>query len=117
MQRIKLSIYNVIGNSFCTDAYDGQIVYEFIKKAFTEKNTVILDFQNIEMLTAAFLNTLVGQLYGEYNYDFIKNNLSVDNILPEDVILLKRVVETAKLYYSDNKRLQKSINEILADEY
>jgi Icc-related predicted phosphoesterase len=115
MEQIRISVYNSVGNSFCTEADDGKIVYESIKNAIVNKKSVILDFQNVEMITSAFLNTSVGQLYGEYAEDFIKNNLSVENILPEDAVLLKRVVETAKLYYNDDGSLQESINEILED--
>jgi hypothetical protein len=74
---------------------------------------VLLDFQNIEVLTAAFLNTSIGQLYSKYSSEVIKSNLSVENMFPEDVILLKKVVETAKLFYRDPGSLKKSIDDIL----
>lgn len=74
-----------------------------------------VDFQNVEMITSAFLNTVVGQLYRDYHSAFIKEHLSVVNMLPEDMALLKRAVDTVKLFYSDPERLQKSIDEILGE--
>ena len=115
MEQIRINIYNIIGNSFAIEAEDGEIVYKRIEKSFDEMRVVILDFQNIEMLTSAFLNTSIGQLYGKYPSEIMKSSLSVENMLPEDVILLKRVVETAKLFYSDPDRLKKSIDDILGD--
>lgn len=115
MESVKLSIYNIIGNSFGVEADDGEIVHKAIIHAFNEQRNVQLDFQNIEMITSAFLNTAVGQLYRDHDTDFIRKHLSVINMLPEDMALLKRAVDTAKLFYSDPDRLQKSIDEILGE--
>lgn len=115
MEVIKVIVYNIVGNSFCIEADDGQLIFNLLDKAFKEERTAQLDFQNVEMVTSAFLNTAVGQLYRDYSVDFIKQHLSVVNMLPEDMALLKRAVDTAKLFYSDPERLQKSINEILGE--
>ncbi|TXI99409.1 MAG: DUF4325 domain-containing protein [Neisseriales bacterium] len=113
MKEIRINIYNIIGNSFAIEADDGELIYKRIEQVFDEKRMVLLDFQNIEVLTAAFLNTSIGQLYSKYSSEVIKSNLSVENMLLEDMILLKRVVETAKLFYSDPSGLKKSIDDIL----
>ncbi|MCD4803205.1 MAG: STAS-like domain-containing protein [Anaerolineales bacterium] len=68
------------------------------------------------MLTSAFLNTAIGQLYRDFTEEKIKSSLSVKHMLPEDKALLKRVTTTAKLYYNDPERMQNSINEILGEE-
>lgn len=115
MEAIKIIIYREVGNSFCVEADDGQLIFDLLNKAFKVNRAVQLDFQNVEMITSAFLNTAVGQLYRDYSADFIKQNLSVVNMLPEDMALLKRAVDTAKLFYSDPERLQKSIDEILGE--
>lgn len=115
MEAIKIIVYNVVGNSFCVEADDGQLIYDLLDKAFKENRITQLDFQNVEMITSAFLNTAVGQLYRDYAASFIKEHLSVVNMLPEDMSLLKRTVDTAKLFYSDPDRLQKSIDEILGE--
>lgn len=63
MEEIRINIYNIIGNSFAIEADDGELIYKRIEQVFDEKRMVLLDFQNIEVLTAAFLNTSIGQLY------------------------------------------------------
>ena len=100
--------------SFCRSD-DGQKVYELIKKALLENRKVKVSFQNVEMLTSAFLNTAIGQLYKDFSEGEIKNTLSVDNMSKEDASLLKRVVSTAKLYYKDPEEMEKSIAEILGE--
>ena len=115
MVEVRVNVFNIVGSAFCVDADDGQLVYNVIKKNLLEVNKIILSFQNVEMITSAFLNTAIGQLYGEFEENQIKSNLSVENISPEDITLLKRVVETAKLYYKNPERMQKSIDDILGE--
>ncbi len=115
MEILTISVFNAVGNSFCVEADDGQIVYELIKKALQENRKVKVSFQNVEMLTSAFLNTAIGQLYKDFSEVEIKNNLSVDNMSKEDASLLKRVVGTAKLYYKNPEEMEKSITEILGE--
>lgn len=115
MENTTINIVNIIGDIYGVEADDGQKVFTLIKKAFDRNQKVILSFLNIEMLTTAFLNTAVGQLYKDYSEEEIKTNLKVTNITDSGKISLKRVVDTAKLYYKDPEALQRSINEILED--
>ena len=115
MENSIINIVNVVGDSFCVEAENGQKVFELIKKIFLEKKQVTLSFLNVEMLTTAFLNTAIGQLYREFPEEVIKENLKVENLSQSGLVSLKRVVDTAKLYYKDPDAMQKSINEILGD--
>ena len=110
-----INIVNTVGDSFCVEAEDGQKVFELIKKVLLEKRKVTLSFLNVEMLTTAFLNTAIGQLYREFPEEVIKENLKVENLSQNGIVSLKRVVDTAKLYYKDPDAMQKSIYEILGD--
>jgi hypothetical protein len=116
MESSTINIVNTIGDVYGVEADDGQKVYEFIKKAFAENRKVVLSFLNIEMLTTAFLNTAVGQLYRDFSEEEIRENFRVANISESGKVILKRVVDTAKLFYKDPdtfQRLQQSIDEVL----
>lgn len=115
MNEIIINVFNIVGNSFCVESDDGHKVFDLIKKALQEGKKVKLSFQNVEMMTSAFLNTAIGQLYRDFKEDTIKSNLSVEQMLPEDRALLKRVVKTAKLYYKNPEKMQESIKEILGE--
>lgn len=115
MDNTTINIVNTVGDSFCVEAEDGQKVFELIKKALSEKRSVTLSFLNVEMLTTAFLNTAVGQLYRDFSEEFIKENLKVENLTNSGIVSLKRVVDTAKLYYKDPEAMQRSINEIMGE--
>jgi Icc-related predicted phosphoesterase len=115
MQDITISVFSIVGNSFCVESDDGEKVFKLIKKGLNENKKIILSFQNVEMLTSAFLNTAIGQLYRDFDEEKIKSSLEVENLSPEDKVLLKRVTSTAKLYYKDPDRMKKSIAEILGE--
>lgn len=115
MENVTIKIVNTIGDVYGVEAEDGEKVFKLIAKAFLDKKKVDLSFQNIEMLTTAFLNTAVGQLYRDFTEDFIKENLKVSDVTESGKVALKRVVDTAKLYYKDPEAMQRSINEILED--
>ncbi|MCK5202188.1 MAG: STAS-like domain-containing protein [Spirochaetales bacterium] len=114
MNIIKLSVYSITGDSFCIAAEDGEKVFLQLKKAMDEKMPIDLSFLNIEMLTSAFLNTAIGQMYDSFDENEIKSRLSVSDIKDEDKLLLKRVVDTAKAYYKNPSQFEESINKIIA---
>lgn len=115
MESITINIKNEIGDAYGVEADDGQKIFEHIFKAFKDKKMVVLSFLNIEMLTTAFLNTAVGQLYKDFSEEFIKENLKVSDISESGKVALKRVVDTAKLFYKDPDALKRSIDEISED--
>jgi len=113
---INIQVTNIIDHVYAVEAEEGQKLYELIREAFEEKRKVVLSFLNIEMMTAAFLNTAIGQLYEDFSEENIKENLSIENISESGKVMLKRVVDTAKLYYNNPEefqRIQQNINEIL----
>ena len=113
MESTTINIVNTIGDVYGVEAEDGQKVYELLKKAIDAGHKVVLSFLNIEMLTTAFLNTAIGQLYRDYSEEQIKQLLQVTDISDSGKVALKRVVETAKLFYSDPDALQRSIDDII----
>jgi len=115
MESTTINIVNTIGDVYGVEAEDGQKVYELLRKAIDGGHKVILSFLNVEMLTTAFLNTAIGQLYKDYSEEQVKQHLQVIDISDSGKVALKRVVDTAKLFYSDPDALQRSINEILGD--
>lgn len=115
MEKLTVNVFNTVGSSFCVEAEDGQKVFDLIYKGLKEKRKVLVSFLNVEMLTTAFLNTAIGQLYKDFPEAEIKENLEVENISRQGAVGLKRVIDTAKLYYKDPGAMERSINEILGE--
>jgi hypothetical protein len=103
-EQITIRIFEVVGSGLCVASDDGQKVYDQINAAFKNERRVQLSFLNVDSITSAFLNAAIGQLYGEFSEEQIRANLKVVDISQDDIALLKRVVETAKFYFSDPHR-------------
>ena len=114
-QAVVKSVYQIVGNEICVEAEDGLKVSAIIRDFISNKKKIQLSFLNVKMLTSAFLNTAIGILYKDFSDEDIKTYLSVIDIDSTDAVLLKRVVETAKTFYSDPDRIRNSLNEILEE--
>ena len=98
-EEIQISMFEVVGGPLCVASNDGQKVYDRIAAVLKTNRSVTLSFHKITMLTAAFLNTAIGQLYGTFSEEEIRSQLKVKDIESDDLALLKRVVDNAKLYF------------------
>ena len=106
-----MSVHEVVGAPLCVAASDGERVYKRLAAALTKECKVVLTFRNVTALTAAFLNTAVGQLYGKFDEEKIRELLSVRDIEKDDLVRLKLVVDTAKAYYKDPTNVKKILRE------
>ena len=115
-KNISIAIFEVVGSSLCVASGDGQKVYDRLAGALQRGCHVALSFRNVTTLTSAFLNAAIGQLYGQFNEERIRSQLRVEDMQPDDIALLKRVVDTAKLYFKDPQRFERVIREDQGDE-
>lgn len=115
-EHIHISAFEAVGSPFCVASSDGQKIYDHLTAALKMDRSIALSFRNVTTLTAAFLNAAIGQLYGIFSEEQIRSRLKVVDIEPNDLALLKRVVETAKLYFKDPGRFDRVIQEIMEDE-
>jgi hypothetical protein len=116
MNKKKISIFEIIGSGLCVSSSDGQKVHDRLASALREGVSVSLSFLNVSTLTSAFLNSAIGQLYGEFSETEIKQLLSVQDIALDDATLLKRVVDTAKQYFADPERFNTAIKAARGDD-
>jgi hypothetical protein len=114
-KNIALNVFEIVGSPLCVASDDGQRVFDRIASAFKEQRNVTLSFLNVSSLTSAFLNAAIGQLYGSFSEDQIRSQLKVKDMQPDDLALLKRVVDTAKQYFKDPERFNKAVEEVLRD--
>ncbi|MDR2824577.1 MAG: STAS-like domain-containing protein [Prevotellaceae bacterium] len=100
---VNIEVANIIGDVYAIEAAEGQKVFSMLKKAFEENKKVVLSFLNVKIMTTAFLNTAIGELYGvkEFSEEFIKTNLRIENMTDAGKIMLKKVVENATIRYYD----------------
>lgn len=113
---LTILIFEVVGSPLCVASSDGQKVYERIAAALREGRNVMVSFLNISTLTSAFLNAAIGQLYGEFSEEQIRALIKVQDMQPDDLALLKRVVETAKEYFKNPQKFDQAVRDELGDE-
>lgn len=109
-------VFEVVGSGICVSSDDGQKVHDQIAAALRKGKKVRVSFLNVDSLTSAFLNAAIGQLYGEFPDEKIKESLAVSDMEADDLALLKRVVETAKSYFRDPLRFKKAREEALEEK-
>lgn len=113
---IRISLFEFVGSPFCVASDDGQKVYDRLDAALKANREVVLSFRNVTALTAAFLNAAVGQLYGTFSEDHIRDLLKAEDAEQDDLALLKCVVDNARLYFKDPKRYDQVVREVMGDE-
>ncbi len=115
-QNLHISIFETVGSQLCVASDDGQKVHDRVALALKEGRHVTVSFLNVTSLTSAFLNAAIGQLYGSFTEEQIRSLLKVQDMQPDDIALLKRVVETAKQYFKDPERFQQAVREALGED-
>lgn len=114
-ETITLSVFEIVGSHLCVASDDGEKVHELIAATLRERRSATVSFLHVSSLTAAFLNAAIGQLYGTFSEERIRAKLRVKDMQPDDLALLKRVVDTAKQYFKDPKRFNRAVQEAIED--
>ena len=91
-------VYNQTG-SYCTDPYDGDIIYDMIYKGLTNEKKVTLSFASVVIIIPAFLNHAIGQLYRDFEIDVIRKNFNIFSLPEGYEELVGRVINNAKKFY------------------
>lgn len=108
-----LSVTQIAGTGICVSLEDGNRVHERIFSQLQAGNRVILSFFGVTRMTTAFLNAAVGQLYNEFDDQTVRDLLVPEDGTPQDQLrLLKRVADNAKLFFANQERARA----ILSDE-
>jgi hypothetical protein len=111
---MELEIRDFVEGNTALAPSKGYPIHDKIKETIEQKEVVYLDFQGMELMTTAFLNAAIGKLYSEFNSEYLNQYLKIKFISQSDVILLKKVIDTAKLYFSDpdayNKHIERRLD-------
>ena len=109
----QLVIKDIIERDTAVSSDDGEIVFNNIVGCIESGSTAEIDFSGIIIMTTAFLNTAIGQLYSKYTSEQLNTALKLKNVEDEDKILFKKVIERAKEYIADKKGFEGSANSAL----
>jgi len=109
-------MFEIVGSPFCVASHDGEKVHKHLDAALIANQDVVLSFHNVTALTTAFLTAAIGELYGTFSEEEVRAQLKVEDMEQDDLALLKRVVDNAKLYFKDPERFDKVVEETQGNE-
>jgi hypothetical protein len=109
---MNVQIHSLTGPN-CITLEDGQIVYETILPELKAGNRVELDFKGVKLFASPFFNAAIGQLYRDFSSDELNRLLDMRGLTANGEIVLRKVGENAKVYYSSAKA--KSVIESVVD--
>ena len=111
---MKIDVSNIIDKELATFVDDGILLHKEIKKYLDKNEKVIVDFSNIKMVISSFLNAAIGKLYGDFQYNFIENNLEIIGLDEDDEELLNDVViPNAKSFFFFFEKITNIENKII----
>ncbi len=108
-------IREIINGDIAVSTSDGDLIYNLLNDYLSANKKIKIDFEGISILTTAFLNAAIGQLYSNpfYSDVFLNNHLELINVEKEDRILFSEVVKRAKEYFRDKKGFEDSANSVI----
>ena len=106
---IHLLLKDILQHDKAITYEDGEKVYALISQAFIEEKKVILDFQGITLVIPAFLHAAIGELYKDFDSDFLNNHLILKNIEGTNKVLLDMVIKYTKQYIADPETFERAI--------
>ena len=106
---IHLLLKDILQHDKAITYEDGEKVYALISQALTQEKKVILDFQGITIVIPAFLHASVGELYTDFDSDFLNNHLLLKNIEGTNKVLLDMVIKYTKQYIADPEAFERAI--------
>lgn len=112
---VQIKVLSILNNDAALTPTNGDKLFLSIYDTLKQSQFLEIDFTGIRFITSAFLNASVGQLYAHFNSEFIKQHLKVSNLENDDLVLLARVVERAKEYFSDKANVEAAISKGLTN--
>jgi len=109
-----IKVLEMIGEN-CVTPVDGQIVYEIILSELKNGNKVTVDFSGVGIFASSFFNTAIGQLYKDFDSKDLNTMLIVTQLTDDGKIVLKRVIENSKKYYS-NEKMRRAQEQIICQQ-
>lgn len=106
--KFTIVIKELINSDTAVSTDDGDLIYKKIDNQLSKNNTVEIDFREITIMTTAFLNAAIGQLYSSYSSETLNKNLQLINVANDDKILFKKVITRAKEYFSNKNNFNDS---------
>jgi len=107
---MNILIKDIIHSNFAVSTDDGDKINRVLNDRFIKKESIILNFKGITLLTTSFLNAAIGKLYSneKYTSDFLNTHITMINVESEDKHLFSMVIKRAKEYFTNKDEFEKN---------
>ncbi len=110
-----INLVEAVGSPLAVSSADGSVVHDRIAETLRRGEQVEVSFAGVEDVTSAFLNAAIGQLYGEFTEDHIREHLRVVHAEGDQLMLLKRVVDRAKDFFRSPEKYDAALSGALSE--
>ena len=92
-----IKVRDMVGSEFCIGFRDGNRIFEAIRDSISHGKHAVISFESIRSLSAAFLESAIGQLYkGEIPEAKLEECLTWEGVSPGRKLLIERAIAEAK---------------------
>ena len=107
MVPLTVKVKTLIGTNTAAERESSKKVFKAINAGLEMGRKVRLSLEGMTVVTAAFLNEAVGQLYFFYTQEFLRDHLELVDAMPDDHAKYYRVCANAIDYFRKQKEDQK----------
>ena len=110
-----INLHDTMQSNYCEDSADGEKVYSMLKEVVSDGNSARLSFEGIELVIAAFLNIAVGQLFKDFESDYVHSHLSPQDLHDDYQTLWMKTMHHTPHYYPHREEMDKCISNIIEE--
>jgi hypothetical protein len=94
---------------------DGQRLYGEIHPPLLAHETVVLDFEGVNIFATPFFNAAIGRLLFDLSADVLRDRLVIKNLSALGASTLRNVIENAKEYYGGSEARRNAVDSTVAE--
>ena len=97
----KIVVRDVIGDKNAVSCEDAEKVYNLIVKRLVKFKKVEVSFEDISILTGAFIQDSIGNLYGVFREDLINRYFEIVDVTIDHRDYINLTIDDSKQYFED----------------
>ncbi|WP_278419980.1 STAS-like domain-containing protein [Stutzerimonas kunmingensis] len=108
MSRIK--VFELTGKN-AISMQSGEKLYNALQSQLTLNNSLLVDFEGVELFASPFFNASIGLLLKDISIESLQQKLSVINLSDVGRDLLNHVIANAIAFYGDSEKISNAIDQ------
>lgn len=100
-----VNVKSLIHTNLAVSPEDGEIIFDELNTAIERKESIRLDFSNLDTITTAFFNSSIGDLYEKWDRGILNQYIHIDSktLTPLQRKKASNVMENARIKVSQQE--------------